>query len=255
MKKSLLVVTILSWILVWSASFAGTGGTGIGDLKKITQRFPFTVVVEYGGEAPDLFIYANFNQNIHVYSLEAGKLKLEWQTTNLGSPVTSLLVRDLYKDGQPELLFCTEAGRILIYDLEDYTFQWENLQDNFEKIECMTAANIDLDRQDELIFVADSYLYIYDSDTKGLEWQSQEEVTAREILIANVDDDDQPEIILNSGKILDSKFYNVELVADVDFGERISLIDINGDGYPEIIGEAGKFSLRIFDIYAERVLW
>ena len=106
-----------------------------------------------------------------------------------------------------------------------------------------------------ITFISGSHGYENSSNTKGLEWQSQEEVTAREILIANVDDDDQPEIILNSGKILDSKFYNVELVADVDFGERISLIDINGDGYPEIIGEAGKFSLRIFDIYAERVLW
>ncbi len=255
MKKSLLVVIILCWILVGSASLAGTEGIDVGDLKKIPHRFPFTVVVERGGEAPDLFIYANFNKNIHIFSLEDGELKLEWQTTNLGSPVTSLLVRDLYKDGQLELLFCTKAGRILIYDLEDYTFQWENLQDRFKKIECMTAANIDLDIQDELIFVADSYLYIYDSDTKGLEWQSQEEVTAREIIVANVDDDEQLEIILSSGKILDSKFYNVELVADIDFGERISLIDINGDGYPEIIGEVGKFSLRIFDIYAERVIW
>lgn len=255
MKTCLLALSLLGWILAGAIPLAQAGGTSIEDLKKITHRFPYTLMLDREGEAPDLFIYVNINQNIHVYSSAAGKLKLEWQSTNLGSPVTSVLAQDLYQDGQPELVFSTEAGRLVIYDLEDYSFVWENLQDNFEKIECLAAANIDDDSQAELIFVADSYLYIYDSYTKGLEWRSQDEVSAREILIANVDDDDQPEIILSSGKILDSRFYSVELEADVDFGERISLIDINGDGYPEVVGEIGKFSLRVFDIYAERVLW
>jgi hypothetical protein len=255
MKKSLLVLSLLVWALIGATSLAEAGGTGIEDLKKITHRFPFTVILERDGELSDLFIYANINQNIHVYSLTAGKLKLEWQSTNLGSQITSLLAQDLYQDGRPELVFSTAAGRIVIYDLETYSFVWENLQDRFEEIECLTAANIDNDIQAELIFVADSYLYIYDSHTKGLEWRSQDEVSAREILVANVDDDDQPEIILSSGIILDSKFYNVDLEAEIDFGERISLIDINGDGFPEVIGEIGKFSLRVFDIYGERVLW
>jgi hypothetical protein len=255
MKTSLLVISFLSVALIRPVYPVEVAHTQIEELRRITHRYPFSLVVDGGGKTPDLFIYANINQNIHVYSLESGQLKLEWQTPNLGSPVTSLLVRDLYKDGQSELVFCTKAGRILIYDLEDYSLQWENLQDHFDKMECLTAANIDIDPQDELIFVADSHLYVYDSDTKGLEWQSRDELSAQEILVANVDDDDQLEILLNTGKILDSKFYNVELDAGFEFGKRISLIDVNGDGYPEIIGEIGKFNLRVYDIYAERVLW
>jgi hypothetical protein len=98
-------------------------------------------------------------------------------------------------------------------------------------------------------------LYIYDSWNKSLEWQSQSGYGAQEMLVANVDDDDQDEIILNTGFIFDSRFYNVELQAESSFGDRMSLIDINNDGYPEIVGELSNFSLRIFDVYAERELW
>jgi hypothetical protein len=226
-----------------------------GELKKLTDRFPFAIVVDGDEENAARFVYANVNGNIHIYRIDGGKLKLEWETTNLGSRVTSLFVKDIYSDGGQYLVIATAGGRILIYDLEEYELLWENLQDTFEKIESMVSANIDQDQQDELIFIADSYLYIYDSLNKSLEWQSQEGYTAQEILVANVDDDDQDEIILNTGIIFDSRFYNIELQAESNFGDRMSLIDINNDGYPEIVGELANFSLRIFDVYAERELW
>ena len=111
MKKNLLVIGFLGLTLIRPGSPAEAGRTSARELEQINHRFPFTIMVAGGGEKPDLFIYANVNQNIHIYRLETGQLKLEWQTSNLGSPVTSLLVRDLYKDGQPELVFCTRVGR------------------------------------------------------------------------------------------------------------------------------------------------
>ncbi len=119
----------------------------------------------------------------------------------------------------------------------------------------MVAANIDRDPQDELIFIADSYLHIYDGLSRSTEWQSQREFSAREIVLGNVDDDDQLEIILNTGIIFDTRFYNVEFEAEISFGEKISLMDVNGDQIPEVIGETADFTIRIFDIYAEREFW
>ena len=74
-------------------------------------------------------------------------------------------------------------------------------------------------------------------------------------LSANMDNDPQLEIILNTGIIIDSKFYNVEFEWDRSFGARIELFDINGDGIPEIWGENPDFTLRVFDRYAERDIW
>ena len=67
--------------------------------------------------------------------------------------------------------------------------------------------------------------------------------------------DDQLEIILNTGFIIDSRFYNIEFQTEDVFGDRILLMDINGDGIPEIIGEFVDYNLRIFDVYAEREIW
>jgi hypothetical protein len=70
-----------------------------------------------------------------------------------------------------------------------------------------------------------------------------------------VDDDEQLEIIINTGFIIDSRFYNVEFESDTPFGDRISLLDINNDGFPEVIGETPDFTIRVYDIYAQRELW
>ena len=74
-------------------------------------------------------------------------------------------------------------------------------------------------------------------------------------LKAVIDDDDQLEIILNTGHIVDSKFLTLESahIGSGAFGLKMRLLDVNGDGYPEIIGETALFALKIYDIYAQRI--
>ncbi len=155
------------------------------------------------------------------------------------------------------LLVATLEGRILVYSLDDYQLLHEHFQDRFYNITCMKAANLDDDPQMEVVFISDDYLYVYDSDSRFMEWKSTQSFTASEILIANVDHDPQAEIILNSGLIIDSRFRELEVESRdrKSFGERIRLVDLNGDGYPEIIGETDGFQLTIFDIRKREELW
>jgi hypothetical protein len=139
--------------------------------------------------------------------------------------------------------------------MDGYDLVWENLQDPFKIIEYMVAEDVDTDPQQELIFVAEEQLVIYDSLNHTFEWVSQVRVSAQMIKLANMDSDPQLEIILNSGYIFDSKFYNIEFEWDRPFGARIELFDINGDDIPEIWGESRDLNLQVFDRYAERVIW
>jgi hypothetical protein len=214
------------------------------------------------GDEPLRYVYADIGPHVHVYEVVDGKAEAVWETV-VGSPVTALLFKDLNKDGHPNIIVSTQNGRLIAFDGMNYERVWENFQEPFKSIACMTARNIDADPQDEVILVGESalsdgsFIFIYDSVTRGLEWKSQESFVATEILVGNADSDPQPEIILNSGFVIDSRFYNVDLVKRErgGFGEHLTLQDLNDDGYPEVIGRVANRSLQIYDLYAERDIW
>jgi hypothetical protein len=157
----------------------------------------------------------------------------------------------------------TLNGRLIAYDAKTYERVWENYEEPFKIISALETHNIDADPQEEVIIVGESalsrgsFIFIYDSITRGLEWKSQENFLATEILVGNADSDPQPEIILDSGYVIDSRFYNIDLVKleGGGFGKRIRLQDLNNDGYPEIIGRIPNRALKIYDLYAEREVW
>ena len=255
---------IVIGVVLTLASLAGLlGGLGTASadaslydaLESMTSKYPFAQLVPGSGDQADRFLYADIQTHVHVFQIKDGRLEVDWETTNLGGPVTSLFVKDVYADGNPKLVVATGNGRIMFYEMSNYDLEWENHQDRYESVEYMIAENLDDDPQDELVILADDLMTIYDALNKTIEWQSQDEFSARQMITGNVDEDDQLEIILNTGMIVDSRFYNVEFEADKAFGERISLLDINGDGIPEIIGENLDFTLSVFDVYAEREIW
>lgn len=242
-------------VLCFVATRAPSQPVNLENLQKLTDKYQF--VTQYGSadEGNLRILYTDQLAHVHIYRLEDGRFELDWEQTNLGTRVTSLFVADLYGDGRPMLVISTFGGRILVYDMDGFDLQWENLQDPFKQIEYLVAEDVDTDPQKEFIFVADDKLIIYDSLTQAYEWVSQFPASAKMIQLANMDDDPQLEIILNTGLIIDSKFYNIEFEWDRPFGKRIELFDINGDGIPEIWGESQDFIMQVFDRYAERVIF
>jgi len=253
--RKILMAFVVCVVFVAGIAAGQSQKLDIDRLKTIAERFDFLFILEGVGDKQTRIIYADAREHVHVYRLEGDRTVVDWEATGLGSRASALIVKDTDADGREEIVIATAGGRMVFYDAETYELIWENLDTPFENIACLVAENIDGDPQDELIFIADSHLHIYDSLSKSKEWESQREFDAREIVLGNVDDDDQLEIILNSGIVFDTRFYNVELEAEVSFGEKISLMDVNGDQIPEVIGETGDYTIRIFDLYAERELW
>lgn len=226
------------------------------ELEDLSKRYPFFLVVPPRGDQPLRYVYADVAQHIHVFSVKDGKAKPEWETASMGSDLTALLLAE-DQSGENVLLVATLAGRIVVYDLDDYRMRYEHFQDRFDNITCLTAANLDDDPQSEVVFISQRILYVYDANSRFMEWKSNEPHNATELLIADVDDDPQPEIILNSGAIVDSRFREIEVESRnrPDFGRRIRLVDLNGDGSPEILGEGKGFSLTLFDIRRREEIW
>ncbi|MBN2072256.1 MAG: hypothetical protein JW814_12450 [Candidatus Krumholzibacteriota bacterium] len=218
-------------------------------------RFPFAKVIPLdNGEAWGM-IYADVYGKIYLKRWTSKGWKQEWELTNLGSKVRKFFITDVEGDGRDDIVIATVSGRILTYSMNGYINTWENIEDDFTSIEAIELGNIDSDPQVEFIVIAGGTMYIIDGVDKSRQWISERKFKAAEIVIANVDSDDAMEIILNTGIIIDSKFRNIELEWDKSFGDRITVFDMNNDGYPEVIGEFTDYSLRIFDIYSEREVW
>ncbi len=261
MKKTIVLLTLLVMGLGVSQTLHAEKLTA-EVLKVLDERYQYFIVIPPMGDEPLRYVYADIGPHVHVYEVVKGKAEAVWETV-LGAPVSALLFADMDKSGSPNIIVSTLNGRLIAYDGINYERVWENFQEPFKSITCMTVHNIDADPQDEVIIVGESalsdgsFIFIYDSVTRGLEWKSQESFVATEILVGNVDSDPQPELILNSGFVIDLRFYNIDLIKRErgGFGNHLTLQDLNDDGYPEIIGRAPNRSLQIYDIYAERDIW
>lgn len=247
-----LAASVLSPALAHAGSAAEVTPYTIQD---VFCRFPFAQVVPLDTSGGWGFMYGDIYGRLHLLRWTDKGWVLEWELTNLGTKIRRFFINDLNADGINEISVATVDGRLLVYRVGTYQNLWQNLEDSFTTIEAITIADIDNDPQLEFIYIADSHLYIVDSVTKSKQWVSDREFDANEIIVDNVDRDPQPEIILNTGAVIDSRFLNVELESDKPFGDRIMSFDMNNDGIPEVIGEFSDYSLRIFDVYAKREVW
>jgi len=227
------------------------------DIQDVDNSYRYFMQLDPSAEGFPRFLYTDLAAHLHIYVVKKGRPELDWESATLGSAVAALFVSDVNADGKKELIVATARGRIILYDAQTYDKIRENFIEPFESIQCMTSANLDNDPQEEIVFIAENLLNIYDGKSATMEWRSQQALQANEILIGNVDDDPQPEIILNTGAIVDSKFYTLEpfSIENGMFGTRIRLFDLNADGHPEIIGEMPGFALKVYDVYARREVW
>ena len=254
MNRVIIAVCIAAASLACSAGHAVTE-TDMKAFSRIANQYVLTVEVGTPGQDDYRFIYSDKSGHVHVYAMDGAALKMKWEATTLGARASSIIVTDLYADGKLKLLITSIAGRVLIYDLASYELEWENLQQRYTRIDHMAAAQLDGDRQLEVVVLADDKLFIFDGYNRNIQWNSTTNMPANFVVIGNTDDDPQLEIVLNSGIIVDSRFFNIQFQTDQIFGDRLSLADLTGDGFPEVIGEFADRSLRVFDVWRGREVW
>jgi hypothetical protein len=256
MKRTILVALGAAGTIACGAGHAVTTGIDYHSFSKAMGKFYLTEELGTPGGPDYRFFYADKSGHVHIYKIgDNGAFETDWEVTTLGSKATSLIVEDLYGDGKQKLAMTSINGRFLLYDVATYQLEWENVQQRFTRVDHAVVANLDQDRQLEVIILADDVLWIFDSYNRAIQWNSTTKVFAKFIAVGNVDDDPQPEIVLNNGVIFDGRFYNIQFQTDQAFGDRIALADFTGDGYFDIVGEFPDRTLRVFDVWRGREVW
>jgi len=191
---------------------------------------------------------------VNVYQVTGDDGQRVWRSQSLSGNVDELIVIDRDGDGLDDSLAArTSAGRIYLWNLEDYRLDYESLPGDFTLITCFTAANMDDDPQTELVLNADRRIIYLDLRTYNRDYTSLTEAEATEIRCGDVDGDDRVEVVLNTGAVLDGLSGAVEW-AEESFGQRIELLDFDGDGILEVLAESDGGQLRVFEIDARREL-
>lgn len=200
------------------------------------------------GETGMMLAVAERFGTVQVFKSDGRGVQMLWKSMRLSGVPDEILAADLSGDGFDDALVCrTSGGKVYVWRLEDYSLVWESLPNEYQSITAMTIANVDEDPTTEIVLVADRKIYYVDGATFTREFTSIREYEATMIRCGDVDGDGRAEFVLNSGEVVDSVSGDVEW-GDQQFYSRIELLDIDGDGLPEILTEneiAGP--LKVFD--------
>lgn len=198
-------------------------------------------------------VLGDANGRVHIFEGGDNTFSEVWVSEYMEGAIGGVFVVDVNDDELDEIVVFTDQGRIYYIGSVDYRVIWSNPPGEYEHITSQIIYNIDDDPQPELLFCADGHLIVYDGRDQYEQWRSdQSNLTAREILIGDVDGDGEKELVLNDGYVFDARFFDLEWQSPESFGERLGLLDIDEDGIPELIGEFQGRYLRIFDIDLRR---
>lgn len=243
-------MTHLLLLLVLVPAASPRGATDAACLANLVE--PVCSVHDDSGHA--VVYYGDDGGRLHRLDDRAGALR-ETKQVGVTAAVRAVRAADLDGKGSTEVVIVTTDGELSIYDGVSLGVIWRSHDERFATVHALEVANVDQDPPLEIIIVADERLVIYDGATHFKEWTSPEVTTATDLIVADVDGDDELEIVLSSGIVLSTVFFQTEWDAGEPFGREMFLMDIQGDPTPEILGKSDGGTLRVFSIKDRREVW
>ncbi|MFT5232202.1 MAG: hypothetical protein ACI9UK_000528 [Candidatus Krumholzibacteriia bacterium] len=201
------------------------------------------------GQNGMFFAFAERWGTVQVIKVDSNGSKRVWKSNQLSGVPEEVLAADLDGDSLEDSFVCrTTTGKLYAWSMDGYDLLWESLSGEYQTISCFTIANMDEDPASEIVMVADNRVVYIDGTNFNKQFTSSFDYEATQIRCADVDGDSRIEIVLNTGKVLDSFTGDVEWEGE-SFFAKIELMDIDGDGIPEVITEnPGGGPVKAFDV-------
>lgn len=148
----------------------------------------------------------------HLFVADPATRKIEWQSLDIGGPLTALDTGDVDGDGDQEIVMVSfesdsgyNDGIIFVYDARTHRLEWQSKPllggRAWTGIGSLTVADVDGDRRDDiLVATADLYdgtIIAYDGLTHAVKWQTAKTdgASMSALAVADLDNDNQMEVI------------------------------------------------------------
>ncbi|MEZ4388432.1 MAG: hypothetical protein R3D98_12845 [Candidatus Krumholzibacteriia bacterium] len=200
------------------------------------------------GEAGmNLVVGDRFGKLNVIHILPGGQRRTVWTSRQLDGAPEEVLVADLNQDGLDDHLVCRTLRRLYVFKLDDYYNAFESQPNDFSNIRTFTVANVDADPAAEIVINADQKIHYIDGLTFTREFTSLNNYEATRMRCGDVTGDGQADIVLNTGQVIDASSGEV-IWQDEVFGNRLELLDIDGDGILEVVTEGDSTPLKVWDV-------
>ena len=248
-----LLTLLLVLVLPAARAAAATGPTELDDveyqsLSEAADRFDHLALVPPPAGTAGLWLVIGDRFGMvridHVTHLASREI---WRSKQLNGIVDEVITADLDNDGREEIIARTASGKVYVWSTVDFGLRYESLDADFHKVHAIAVGNMDDDAQNELVVNADRHLYYLDGRSFNREYTSIDEYECTRMRIGDVDGDRTNEIVMNTGQVIDGRTGTVEWSDEV-FGARLDLVDVDGDGLPEVVTESDGAPLRIYDV-------
>ena len=232
-----------------SGKVAASGKMSLSDVSAEVVAAPFRAMATFQADSVphDYVAFGDVRGYMHILRKKVVGFVHVWSSFHLGASIKEVAADDVDGDGVMDLVVVTSAGRMFIFDTDTRQLVWENRANDFKRVSSILIDQLDNDKAKELILCADSRLVIMDGEKLIREYQSPDEFKAEYMAIGDIDDDDEKEIVLDSGFVVNASTLNIEWQTDF-FGTRLTLIDVDGDGVSELVCESSGGALRVYDL-------
>ena len=200
------------------------------------------------GEEGMFFVIAERFGTVQVSKMDGQGVHRIWKSLQLSGIPDEVITADLDGDSLEDSILCrTSNGKVYVWSMDGYALLWESLPGEYQVVSCFTTANLDEDPASEIVMVADNRIVYVDGVNFTKSFTSINEYPATQVRCGDVDGDGRMEVVLNTGQVVDSVSGDIEWEDEPFFG-KIELLDINGDGTPEILTEnPGNGPMKVFD--------
>jgi hypothetical protein len=120
-------------------------------------------------------------------------------------------------------------------------------------LEGLATADVDGDRENELILCTSNHLYVY-STSEGLEWDIAG-IGGKDVVVGQMDADSALEIAVTGGQVIDTVTQSVQWTWPNGFGAILEAADIDDDNMEELIAADSWYFVWAHDVDRQLPKW